>query len=104
MFTINDYFDGKVKSISFKDEKSEATLGVMAKGVYEFKTSKKEVMTVISGKLNVQLPGCESWKEFERYDSFTINADSTFKVKTIGESSYICRYYEPNCNCNCNCT
>ena len=54
MFNTNEYFEGKVKSIAFKDTESAATIGVMAKGEYEFGTSKMEVMTVVSGKLIVK--------------------------------------------------
>ena len=41
-----------------------ATVGVMAKGDYEFGTSTQEIMTVITGKLVVKLPGTSEWKEF----------------------------------------
>lgn len=105
MFKTNEYFEGKVKSIAFKDTESDATIGVMAEGEYEFGTSKMEVMTVISGKLIVKLPGCECWKEYGKYDSFTVKANKIFHVKTEGESTYICRYYnESNCGCGCNCS
>ncbi len=102
MFKTNDYFEGKVKSIAFKDTKSEATIGVMAKGEYEFGTSQNEVMTVISGKLVVKLPDCDCWKEYGKYESFTIKANKKFHVKTEGDTTYICRYYnESDCGCNC---
>ena len=35
MFEVNEYFDGKVKSIAFKTETLPATAGVMAQGEYE---------------------------------------------------------------------
>lgn len=41
MFKINEYFDGKVKSIAFETTECPATIGVMAKGEYEFGTSSK---------------------------------------------------------------
>ena len=56
MFDTNEYFDGKVKSIAYETPEGPATIGVMAPGDYEFGTSKKEFMTVVSGKLVVQLP------------------------------------------------
>ena len=52
---VNEYFDGKVRSISFQTETLPATVGVMAPGDYEFPTSQKETMTVISGALTVKL-------------------------------------------------
>ncbi len=57
MFDVNEYFDGNVKSIAFKTETLPATVGVMAPGEYEFGTSQKETMTVVSGALTIKLPG-----------------------------------------------
>lgn len=51
MFKVNEYFDGKVKSLGFSMADGPATIGVMAPGEYEFGTSSKEYMTVTSGKL-----------------------------------------------------
>ncbi|MDH5735795.1 MAG: pyrimidine/purine nucleoside phosphorylase, partial [Gammaproteobacteria bacterium] len=39
MFNVNEYFDGKVKSLAYSVNGKPATLGVMAKGDYEFGTS-----------------------------------------------------------------
>ena len=104
MFNVNEYFDGKVKSIAYETPECPATIGVMAKGEYEFGTTKMEVMTVISGKLIVKLPDCDCWKEYGKYDSFIIKANKKFQVKTEGEATYICRYYnESDCGCGCNC-
>jgi len=101
MFKTNEYFDGKVKSIAFTDNKGNATIGVMATGEYEFGTSTIEIMTVLSGNLTVQLPDCDCWKEYSRYDSFTIEANRKFKVKVEDNSTYLCRYYQNLCGCNC---
>ena len=35
MLDVNEYFDGKVKSIGFQTETLPATVGVMAPGEYE---------------------------------------------------------------------
>ena len=57
MFHINQYFDGKVASIAFQTATLPASVGVMAIGEFEFGTTQKETMTVISGDLSVMLPG-----------------------------------------------
>jgi len=57
MFKVNEYFDGKVKSIAFENSEGQATVGVIAKGEWEFATSTVEYMTVTSGKMTVLLPG-----------------------------------------------
>ena len=103
MFKTNEYFDGKVKSIAFNDKGGDATIGVMAAGEYEFGTSTKEVMTVVSGKLTVKLPGCEDWCEFGSFESFTVEANNKFQVKVEVDSTYICRYYKESCCGNCSC-
>ncbi|MCD4797042.1 MAG: pyrimidine/purine nucleoside phosphorylase [Candidatus Cloacimonetes bacterium] len=106
MFKVNEYFEGKVKSIAFKDGDCDATIGVMATGEYEFGTSTKELMTVISGKLEVKFLGCDNWHSYGKYDTFTVEANKKFQVKVEADSTYICRYLEnadENCGCNCNC-
>lgn len=92
MFKINEYFDGKVKSIAFETAECPATVGVMAQGEYEFGTSSKEIMTVTSGKLTVKLPGSNDWKEFRENESFTVEANQKFQLKAEEDSSYICLY------------
>ncbi|MGZ8496400.1 MAG: pyrimidine/purine nucleoside phosphorylase, partial [Candidatus Binatia bacterium] len=54
----NVYFDGKVvsRTVVFADG-SKKTLGIMQPGEYEFGTGDKELMEIISGELDVALPG-----------------------------------------------
>lgn len=92
MFDTNEYFDGKVKSIAYETPEGPATIGVMAPGDYEFGTSKKEFMTVVSGKLVVLLPDEDDWKEFGPNETFIIEANVKFKVKVEANTSYICLY------------
>ena len=61
MLEVNEYFDGKVKSIAFQSTTLPATVGVMKAGDYTFGTSQKEYMTVVSGELIVKLPGSEEF-------------------------------------------
>ncbi|WP_303290677.1 pyrimidine/purine nucleoside phosphorylase [Marinobacter sp. SS5-14b] len=92
MLNVNEYFDGKVKSIGFQGESLPATVGVISPGEYEFGTSKKEVMTVVSGALTVQLPGSESWARFAAGDAFEVEANTSFKVKADMDTAYFCTY------------
>jgi purine/pyrimidine-nucleoside phosphorylase len=89
----NIYFDGKVTSrtIIFSDG-SKKTLGIMLPGEYEFNTGDKEIMEILSGDLDVQLPGSDSWQVFKGGDSFEVPANSTFglKIKTI--TDYCCSF------------
>lgn len=92
MFKTNEYFDGKVKSIAFNPKEGPATLGVMAPGEYEFGTSSKEFMTVVTGKLIVKLPESNNWKDFKNGETFIVEANKKFQLKVEEETSYICLY------------
>jgi purine/pyrimidine-nucleoside phosphorylase len=92
MFKTNEYFDGKVKSIALDSVEGKATIGVMAKGEYEFGTSTVEIMTVISGMISVQMPGSNEWKEYKKFESFVVNKDVKFKVKVEEDTPYLCLY------------
>ncbi len=92
MFKVNEYFDGKVKSLAFKSMDGPATVGVMAPGEYEFGTSTVEVMTVLSGVLTVRLPGSGVWKDYKAGESFTVAAGEKFQLKVAAESAYLCLY------------
>ncbi len=92
MFEINEYFDGKVKSIAFDTDTLPATMGVMAVGDYEFGTSQFETMTVVSGALTVQLPDSDQWQTFGPNEQFTVDANQRFKVQVKSNTAYLCTY------------
>ena len=92
MYKTNEYFDGKVKSIAFTSEEGPATVGVMAAGEYEFGTGSVEIMSVISGAMEVKLPGMDSWKPFQAGESFKVKKDVTFGVRIEKETCYFCLY------------
>jgi uncharacterized protein YaiE (UPF0345 family) len=92
MLKVNEYFDGTVKSIGFQTAEGPATVGVMAPGDYEFGTSTKEIMSVVSGALTVRLPGSESWREFKAGETFEIEKDRKFQLKVAVDTAYLCLY------------
>ena len=92
MLEVNEYFDGKVKSISLQTETLPATVGVMAPGEYEFGTSQKETMTVVSGVLTVKLPGADDYQTFNAGDSFIVEANQSFQLKVTIDTAYLCTY------------
>jgi len=92
MFTVNEYFDGKVKSLAFTSTEGPATVGVMAPGEYEFGTSTVEIMTVVSGAMDIKLPGEETWKAIKAGDSFEVAAHVKFGVRMQIETAYLCLY------------
>ena len=92
MLKVNEYFDRKVKSISHESSEGTATIGVMAKGEYEFGTSAIEIVTVISGVLTVQQPGKKEWKSYKKYETFVVEKGVKFKVKCEKDTPYFCLY------------
>lgn len=92
MFNTNQYFDGQVASIAFQTETLPATVGVMAVGEFEFGTSQKETMTVVSGALTVKLPGSDDWKTFSAGEYFIVEANEKFQLQVAVETAYLCTY------------
>ena len=92
MISVNEYFNATVKSLGYNSSKGKSTIGVMEEGEYEFGTSSHETMTVIEGELIAQLPNTTDWKSFKSGASFEVEANTSFKVKSVGQTSYLCTY------------
>lgn len=92
MLKINEYFEGKVKSIGFQSPTLPASVGVMAPGEYEFGTSQKETMMVIAGELVVRLPDDSDWRAYGPGEHFVVFADRKFELKVAGDTAYLCTY------------
>jgi len=92
MLTVNEYFQGNVKSIGLTVDGGKATVGVMAPGQYEFGTSSIEVMKVIAGKLTVRLPGATAWRDFGPGSEFRVDANQKFQLTVAVDTAYLCLY------------
>ncbi|MBE0667086.1 MAG: pyrimidine/purine nucleoside phosphorylase [Bacteroidales bacterium] len=92
MISVNEYFDGNVKSMGLENEEGRATVGVMAPGEYEFGTSTVEYMTVISGSMTVLLPGETKWKTYKPFQTFMVPKDTNFSLRLEEASAYKCLY------------
>ena len=91
----NIYFEGKVisRNIFLKDG-SRKTLGVMLVGEYEFNTSSRELMEIITGKLNLKLKDDYEWKLISNGMDFNIPKNSSFKLEVLELVNYTCSYFE----------
>jgi uncharacterized protein YaiE (UPF0345 family) len=89
----NVYFDGKVTSrtILFADG-SKKTLGIMLPGEYEFGTGDPELMEILSGELEVFLPGEDTWKSIRDGELFRVDGNSKFKLKVQTLTDYCCSF------------
>lgn len=92
MLKVNEYFEGRVKSIALENTEGVATVGVMEAGEYEFGTATVEHMTITSGVLHVMLPGDTDWSFYHKGETFMVAKDVRFKVKALGQVAYYCLY------------
>ncbi|MDY0122615.1 pyrimidine/purine nucleoside phosphorylase [Sulfurimonas sp.] len=88
----NIYHDGKVTSrtVEFADG-SVKSLGIMLPGEYTFGTKEAEIMEMMSGELDVRLPG-EDWKTLSTPESFNVPANSSFDLRVKTVTDYCCSY------------
>ncbi len=88
----NIYYDGKVTSRTVKlADGSVQSLGVMLPGEYTFGTNEAEIMEIMSGELDVKLPGGE-WKTLQTPETFSVPANSSFDLKIKTVTDYCCSY------------
>ena len=91
----NIYYEGKVisRNIFLKDG-SKKSLGIMLVGEYEFNTVSRELMEIISGKLNLKLKNDNEWKLFTNGMEFNIPKNSSFKLEVLELVNYTCSYFK----------
>jgi uncharacterized protein YaiE (UPF0345 family) len=89
----NVYFNGNVTSrtIRFEDG-STRTLGFMLPGEYRFNTGAPELMEILSGELEVQLPGSTEWMPVHANGTFNVPGDSAFSVRVRTPTDYCCSF------------
>ena len=89
----NVYFDGKVSSRTFYlEDGSRKTLGFMLGGDYEFGTAAAERMEILSGEMEVTLPGETEPKLYKEGDAFDVPADSKYRAVVKTFADYYCSY------------
>lgn len=91
----NVYFDGKVTSRTVEFESGEVkTLGIMLPGEYRFSTAKKEIMEILSGHVEILLPGSERWVDIAGGKTFEVQANAAFDIKVLEVTDYCCSYLD----------
>jgi len=89
----NVYFEGKVVSRTiFLSDGTKQTLGVMQAGEYTFDTQEAEIMEMMSGELEIRLPGETEFKTLNTPESFNVPANSKFDLKIKTVTDYCCSY------------
>ena len=92
MISVNEYFNGNVKSLTLEAAGNKATVGVMKAGEYEFSTGLKEIMTVVAGAMAVKLPDAMDWQNFSAGQKFEVAANSKFQLKIAADAAYLCEF------------
>ena len=92
MLTVNSYFEDKVKSIGFEQNKNAISVGVMLPGNYTFGTNAAEKMTVVAGALTIKRTTDADWVTFSSGEDFSVEGDSSFDVTVELETAYLCEY------------
>lgn len=89
----NIYYDGKVTSRTIVlEDGSIKSLGIMLEGEYTFSTQDREIMEILSGKLEVRLPDEDEFKVLQTPTSFEVPANSSFDIKIKSVTDYCCSY------------
>jgi uncharacterized protein YaiE (UPF0345 family) len=91
MIKVNEYQDGRVKSLGFESSGQTYTVGVVEPGSYRFPTEKEEHLTVMVGSLTVQWPGKDR-SEYAPGETFVIPPGVEFELETDVTSTYLCVY------------
>jgi len=91
MITVNEYLEGKVKSLGFEIDGVPYTAGVLLPGEYSFDTEKEEHLTVTVGEFQLRPAGLD-WKIARTGDTVVIPAKSKFDLKVSKPASYVCEY------------
>lgn len=89
----NIYFEGRVTSrtVVFADG-SKKTLGVMLPGEYTFNTDAPEEMEILSGQLEVLLPGKDEWQPVKGGEKFDVPGKASFSLKVRAVTDYCCSF------------
>jgi uncharacterized protein YaiE (UPF0345 family) len=89
----NLYFGGQVASrtVIFPNGEKK-TLGIMQPGEYTFNTGVPEIMEILSGSLEVQLPGSAAWVPITGGQSFSVAGNAAFTMRVHEVTDYCCSF------------
>jgi hypothetical protein len=91
MINVNEYFDGKVKSLGQELAGRRFTVGVIEPGEFTFGTGTEEVMEIVFGEMAVTHPDGKR-AVYSKGQTFTVPANAKFTVAVHAPVSYLCLY------------
>ena len=92
MLKHNRYFEDRVQSVGFERLGLRQSVGVIDAGEFHFGTDAPERMTIVSGELEVKLPGTADFRPFPRGTAFEVPGKSGFDVRASAPVAYLCEY------------
>lgn len=94
MFELKKYHGDKVQSLTYDDNQTSFSVGIIAPGEYEFGAMRKEIYTVTSGAISCVVEGDKvGQKTYQKNESFIVPYRKNFRLGVTQISTYIC-YYE----------
>ncbi len=91
MIKLNQYFDGKIKSLGNERSGQAFTIGVIEPGEYTIPTSTEEHLSIILGRCRVKITG-KGWIEVKEEDNFIVPAESEISFDVKEPVVYLCLY------------
>ncbi len=91
MINLNEYFEGRIKSLGFELKGTRYTAGVVLPGEYTIDTEKEERITATVGEFEVRSPRSD-WKTLGIGDTIVIPSNTSFELKLKEPAAYICMY------------
>ena len=92
MVDVNEYFEGKIKSLGFEKNNTKYTIGVVEPDSYELSTNYIENIEVILGVLEFKRSSREEWETVREGERISIPANKKFQLKAGQTSAYKCYY------------
>lgn len=90
---LNSYHDGAVLSLGFSSDGVLGTVGVIGAGEFQFESGNREVVTVLAGSLDVQMPSTP-WRTVKTGDFYIVPPCSKFSVRAQEEVAYLCEFIQ----------
>ena len=91
MIKVNEYFDGKVKSLEKEYGGERFSVGLLDPGQYRIPTEYEEHITPIKGKGWIKLPG-EDWTQLNLNQKVVVPPKVEFEFSIEEPLVYLCIY------------
>jgi uncharacterized protein YaiE (UPF0345 family) len=91
MINVNEYFEGRIKSLGFELKGTPYTAGVILPGEYTIETEREEHITATVGEFEIRPPG-HDWRMLGMGDTIVIPSNTSFELRLKEPASYICMY------------